>query len=108
MKDLDEIALQLKALSDSLRDIAESMAAEEAKPEGRISAQEIIANVADTFSLSVGELTSKRKFVRIVKMRAVAYTLLRKYTDIGILEIGEKFQRHHTSVIYGIEELPRS
>jgi len=61
-------------------------------------------------SLSFFELTQEEIMIRnrkheYVKARYVIYYLLKKYTSLGVTRIGQMFQRDHTTVIHGLNEL---
>ena len=47
-------------------------------------------------------IEKKRRFHKPFLMRMIAYKLIREYTPLSLTDIGKKFGKHHTTVLYGI------
>ena len=58
--------------------------------------------VEDHYQINITAATRKRHFV---EARAVYFTLLRKYTRMSLEAIGKSVGRHHSSVLYNIQQL---
>ncbi|MCA1985653.1 MAG: chromosomal replication initiator protein DnaA [Desulfovibrio sp.] len=71
------------------------------------SMDRIIEFVCNAFELSPGELRSKSRQRQIVQARNAAYFLARKYTELSLQDIGDRFNRKHSTVIKGITSIER-
>lgn len=71
------------------------------------SLERIIEFVCDAFDLSPQQLGSKTRQRAIVQARNAAFFLARKYTDMSLQDIGDKFNRKHSTVLKGIANVER-
>lgn len=62
----------------------------------------IVREVAYEFGVAVEDLLGPGRRQPIAQARQYAYTRLRDETPMTIERIGEVFDRHHTTVLYGI------
>lgn len=69
--------------------------------------EKIINFICRCFDLSGNDLTSKSRKRQIVLARNTAFFLARKHTDLSLKDIGERFQRRHSTVIKGITGVER-
>lgn len=67
----------------------------------------IIRTVCRAFGLSSEEIASKTRRANYVSARNAIFFLARKHTPLTLAEIGQRFNRTHTSVIKGIAALER-
>ncbi len=67
----------------------------------------IVKLVCKTFGLSTRQLESRSRRRECVMGRNTIFYLARKHTDMSLAEIGERFNRRHSSVIKGITSLER-
>jgi chromosomal replication initiator protein len=67
----------------------------------------IIRAVCQNFRLSQDELSSKSRKQNIVIARNTAFYLARKHTGLSLEDIGQEFNRRHSTVIKGITKLER-
>ncbi|WP_289510027.1 chromosomal replication initiator protein DnaA [Desulfovulcanus ferrireducens] len=69
--------------------------------------KKIIQFVAGAFDLPVEALSSKSRKKQCVLARNTAFYLARKYTDHSLKEIGQQFNRRHSTVLKGIANVER-
>jgi len=67
----------------------------------------IIRLICDSFKLSEPQLVSRSRKSEYVQARNTAYYLARKHTQLSLQEIGDRFNRRHSSVIKGISVFER-
>jgi chromosomal replication initiator protein len=73
---------------------------------GSVSAEVVMAVVADEFNLSVEDLKSNSRRREISQARQVAMYLVRQNTDLSLPKIGEEFGgKDHTTVIYSCDKV---
>ena len=75
--------------------------------EQSLDLQRIMQFVAAAFDLPVEALCSKSRKKQCVLARNTAFYLARKYTDHSLKEIGQKFNRRHSTVLKGIARVER-
>lgn len=63
--------------------------------------------ICRTFELSPDQLASKSRKRQIVLARNTAFFLARKYTELSLKDIGDHFNRRHSTVIKGITNIER-
>ncbi len=73
-----------------------------------LCAESIRGFVADQFGVSVPDLQSKTRAKKISFPRQVSMWLARKYTDQGLAEIGEAFNRYHSTVLHSIKTITQA
>jgi chromosomal replication initiator protein len=67
----------------------------------------IVDSVCKAFELDQDALSSKSRKRQVVIARNTAFFLARKHTDLSLKEIGQRFNRRHSTVIKGITNLER-
>ncbi|MFT3660608.1 MAG: chromosomal replication initiator protein DnaA [Gordonia sp. (in: high G+C Gram-positive bacteria)] len=70
-----------------------------------ISAAGIIAITADYANISVEDLRGSGRKARLVTYRQIAMYLCRELTDLSLPQIGEAFNRDHTTVIHANKKI---
>lgn len=73
----------------------------------RCSVERIMDFVCTSFELSEKQLKSKSRQRQIVLARNMAFYLTRKYTDLSLKDIGDRFNRKHSTVLKGISNVER-
>lgn len=72
-----------------------------------IGLQKIVKYICSSFGLTDTQLSSKSRKRNIVTARNTAFFLARKYTDLGLKQIGSQFNRRHSTVLKGITNVER-
>jgi chromosomal replication initiator protein len=67
----------------------------------------IIRLVCDSFKLSESQINSRSRKSEYVQARNTIYYLARKHTPLSLQEIGDRFQRRHSSVLKGLSGFER-
>ena len=67
----------------------------------------IAETVAAFFCVTLDQLVGRRRFATVVLPRQVAMYVIRQRMNAGVTEIGEFFDRDHTTVIHGIKAVER-
>ena len=70
-----------------------------------ITIEIIKRHVANHYSLKLGDLTSRSNAQTIVRPRQTAMYLARKLTKASYPEIGKKFNKHYSTVIYAVNKI---
>ncbi len=70
-----------------------------------ITIQRIVEEVSRTEGVSVEDIYSKKHRANIVQARKIAMYIIREVTNISYEMIGENFNKHHSTVIYNVEQL---
>jgi len=70
-----------------------------------IGAQEIKRAVAEHYDLDLQILNGKKRTARVAEARQVAMFLVRKLTDLSLVEIGASFAKDHGTVIYAVKKV---
>jgi chromosomal replication initiator protein len=68
---------------------------------------QIIDFVCRSYGLSRVQLTSKSRKRQVVMARNTAFYLARQHTDLSLKDIGQSFNRQHSTVIKGITNVER-
>ena len=76
-----------------------------ARDNPELDLDDVIDLVCKSFSITPKQLESKSRRQNIVVARNTAFFLLRKHTDLTLAQIGERFNRRHSTVIKGITSL---
>ena len=63
----------------------------------------IIAKCAKFFGVQVEDVMSPCKYTEVVRARHAAWAILR-WRGLGLKELARKFNKDHTSVMYGAEK----
>ena len=91
------------------RSISEEMAIDVirnvARDNPELDLDAIVSLVCKSFALNPKQLASKSRRQNIVVARNTVFFLLRKHTDLTFAQIGEHFNRRHSTVIKGITSL---
>ncbi len=88
------VQMAQKALGDMVR------------PETKITADEIIATVANYYGLTIDDLIGSRRTRNIAMARQVAMYLARDLTDMSLPQIGQALgDRDHTTVMHGCDKI---
>ena len=76
--------------------------------EGRpLSLDDIVDYVCDVYRISQEQLVSKSRKRQYVLARNTAFLLARQHTDLSLVDIGNRFNRRHSTVVKGITALER-
>jgi len=95
-----KLPVTLEIAQQKLRDVLASTR------QANLSIEIIQKVVADFFSLSVNDLKSKKKNMKVVYPRQLSMYICREITDFSTTEIGESFGgRDHTTVIHSIDKI---
>lgn len=76
----------------------------EARP---LTLDDIVTYVCDVYHLSPEQLSSKSRKRQLVLARNTAFLLARQHTDLSLADIGNRFNRRHSTVVKGITALER-
>ncbi|MFH1058318.1 MAG: helix-turn-helix domain-containing protein, partial [Pseudomonadota bacterium] len=74
----------------------------------RLSPAQILALVASAHGLEPGALTGKSRRQAITRPRNLALYLCRRHTDATYAELGRLFNRDHSTVMYGVDQVERA
>ena len=72
-----------------------------------IDLDSIVRTVCRAFGMQPDDIVSKSRRANLVSARNAIFYLARKHTPLTLAEIGQRFNRTHTSVIKGIASLER-
>jgi chromosomal replication initiator protein len=90
-------------LDDALVDIA---LADMSATNGRLTADRIIASVANQFGIDEDRLLSRERSREVALPRQVAMYLIREETSASLPQIGEVLGgRDHTTIMYGVDKI---
>ncbi len=78
------------------------------KPETVPTVPLILAEVARYYSVDETQILSKRKTKGISDARSVAIYLCRSMTSLSLPEIGQEFDRDHSTVLYSVQKVEKS
>ncbi len=70
-----------------------------------ITIQRIVEEVSRTEGVSIEDIYGKKHRANIVHARKIAMYIIREVTNISYEMIGENFNKHHSTVIYNVEQL---
>jgi len=106
---LQNLILKARLLNKNIDlEMAQEVLKNYALPEDRsIGLNEIVSFICENFDLSQTQLTSKSRKRQIVLARNTAFYLARKHTDLSLKQIGDQFNRRHSTVIKGITTVER-
>ncbi|MCH5317608.1 MAG: chromosomal replication initiator protein DnaA [Eubacterium sp.] len=93
---LPTIALAQKVIQDVTTDDIEPLP---------VTIQRIVEEVSRTEGVSVEDIYSNKHRANIVHARRIALYIIREVTNISYEMIGENFNKHHSTVLYNIEQL---
>lgn len=105
---LRNLILKAQVLNQRISlDMALDMIGNFASTASVIDIETILRMICEGFGLSVDQLNSRSRKREYVTARNAAYLLARKHTDLSLKEIGDKFNRRHSTVLKGITALER-
>lgn len=90
------------------RELALDVLGHYAHVERCVDVESIIRLVCESYGLSPRQLTSRSRRHECVLARNTIYYLARKHTELSLQQIGEKFNRRHSTVIKGITSIERT
>ena len=70
-----------------------------------INPTDIIKGVEAYYSLAPGSVYDKCRTRTVAEARQISMYICRKHTQRSLSEIADIFHRHHTTVIYALEEV---
>ncbi len=74
----------------------------------RLSPQQILAAVASAHGLEPAALTGKSRKQAITRPRNLALYLCRRHTEATYADLGRLFNRDHSTVMYGVDQVERT
>lgn len=72
-----------------------------------VTIQKIVEEVSRTTGISVDDIYSKVQKANISHARKITFYVVRKVTNMSYEEIGEEFKKHHSTVIYNIDQIEK-
>ncbi len=70
-----------------------------------ITIQQIVEEVSRTEGITVEDIFGKKQKANITHARKMAMYIIREVTNISYEMIGEKFNKHHSTVMYNIQQI---
>ncbi len=105
---LQSLVLKAKLLNERISlDLAREVLGNYSIETSGLALERIVEAVCRIFTLSDQQLASKSRKQHIVLARNTAFFLARKHTTLSLKDIGERFNRTHSTVIKGITSLER-
>jgi chromosomal replication initiator protein len=95
--------LQQEITPPLVREVLQNYARSHEEPD----LNQIIRFVCEVFELPLAKLKSQSRKRQVVMARNTAFYLARKYTDLSLKDIGQHFNRRHSTVLKGITCLER-
>ncbi|PIE42268.1 MAG: chromosomal replication initiator protein DnaA [Gammaproteobacteria bacterium] len=71
----------------------------------QISIESIQKTVAGYYRIKVSDLKSRSRKAQLARARQIAMTLSKQLTNLSLPDIGEAFERDHTTVIHAIKKI---
>lgn len=72
-----------------------------------VTIQRIVDEVSRTTGISVEDIYSKVQKANISHARKITFYIVRKVTNMSYEDIGEEFKKHHSTVMYNIEQIEK-
>lgn len=72
-----------------------------------VTIQKIVDEVSRTTGISVEDIYSKIQKANISHARKITFYVIRKVTNMSYEDIGEEFDKHHSTVIYNIGQIEK-
>lgn len=72
-----------------------------------VTIQRIVDEVSRTTGVSVEDIYSKVQKANISHARKITFYVIRKVTNMSYEDIGEEFDKHHSTVIYNIDQIEK-
>lgn len=73
----------------------------------QITLEEIIRKVGESFGFSFEQICSRSRKQSLVLARNTIFYLARRYTELSLQDIGERFNRRHSTVLKGISAVEK-
>lgn len=100
---LQNLALKARLLNRGISlEMAWEILDNYATKEARCSVERIVEFICSSFELTRQQLKSKSRQRQVVLARNMAFYLTRQYTDLSLKDIGDRFNRKHSTVLKGI------
>ena len=61
--------------------------------------------VCDYYGKNTCEIRTNSRHASVVKCRQIIMYLMRKYTNMSVVELGKMFNRHHSIVIHSVDKV---
>lgn len=105
---LQNLILKARLLNERISlDMARDVLGNYSLESSGLALERIVEAVCRAFTLSAAQLASKSRKQHIVLARNTAFFLARKHTRLSLKDIGDRFNRTHSTVIKGITSLER-
>lgn len=72
-----------------------------------VTIKRIVDEVSRTTGISVEDIYSKIQKANISHARKITFYIVRKVTNMSYEDIGEEFNKHHSTVMYNIEQIEK-
>lgn len=72
-----------------------------------VTVRRIVEEVSRTTGVTIDEIYGKRQTAKISGARKIACYVIREVTNMSYENIGEEFHKHHSTVMYNINEISR-
>jgi chromosomal replication initiator protein len=73
--------------------------------EVRVTAETVMAVTAGYYGITTVELSGRRGMNTVAHARQVAMYLCRELTELSLPQIGDEFDRDHTTVMHGVRKI---
>ena len=90
------IALAQKVIKDIIDDTQQPVP---------VTIEKIVEEVSRTEGISVEDIYGKKQKANITHARKIAMYIIREVTNTSYEAIGEKFNKHHSTVMYNIQQI---
>lgn len=72
-----------------------------------VTVRRIVEEVSRTTGVTIDEIYGKRQTAKISNARKIACYVIREVTNMSYENIGEEFHKHHSTVMYNINEISK-
>ena len=72
-----------------------------------VTIQKIVEEVSRTTGISVDDIYSKLQKANISHARKITFYVVRKVTNMSYEDIGAEFKKHHSTVMYNIDQIEK-
>lgn len=72
-----------------------------------VTVEKIVTEVSRTYNVSTEDIFSKKKSADIAKARQISIYIVHKVMGLSSTEIGKKFNKDHTTILYTIEKITK-
>lgn len=105
---LQNLILKARLLNERISlDLARDVLGNYTSETSGMALERIVEAVCRIYTLSSSQIASKSRKQHIVLARNTAFFLARKHTSLSLKDIGERFNRTHSTVLKGITSLER-